>query len=109
MKDSDVGIYCYKNNVVYYLSYGKNSNSPLSLNRLYAILVQRGLIEYGVNNPRTESQYKTMTVREAREKNLEIKTVFLNNHVKKHGEQFELNPARKLWGKKKIEDDYNTR
>lgn len=103
MKDTDVGIYCYKNNVMYFLSYGKNSSAPLSLNRLFAILTQRGLIEYGIANTLTESQYKTMSVREAKEKNIEVKIVYLNNHVKKHSDKFETNPARKLWGKKKEE------
>ena len=96
MKDNSLGVFCKKDKKFYYLEVG-NNHIPNTVPRLTKALIARNLIVLDDENPSTTSQYEVFSVKDAKEKELELIPVFFNSHIKRAFEQKEKEKETSKW------------
>lgn len=97
MKDTDTGIWCKKDNCFYYLeTCGHKTNN---IERLKKILIKRDLISYTeLKQLPISTQYRVIPVSEAKERNLDMKVIYISSHVKEVHEAHQEEASDKgLW------------
>lgn len=96
-KDSQLGIWCRKDGVFYYLETGDHIIHN-ELERLKTSLLARELITFSQSRVVSgEETHKVMKRSEAKEKKYEIKPIYVTNHVKKTIEERDLAKDSNPW------------
>ena len=96
MKDKSLGVFCKKDKNFYYLETGSN-HIPNTVPRLTKALIARNLIVLDDENPYTTSQYEVFSIKEAKEKELNLVPIFFNTHIKKFYEQKKNEKESSKW------------
>jgi hypothetical protein len=81
MNEKLFGVFCKKDKKFYYLEAGTN-HVVNTVPRITKTLFARGIIELDVESPSTYSQYDVLTIKEAKEKEMEMTPIFINSHVR---------------------------
>ena len=98
--DKESGVYCNKDQTFYYMEYGNSSLAYSSVEKILKTLTIRGLVDIrtGVNPIDPKMTHEVFTIREAKEKNLEMKPIYASENIKKAFESQQKEKS-KGWGK----------
>lgn len=90
MDPKQLGIYVKKDKTFYILETGEIVIST-HIERIKRILIQKNLIHMSDESYTYADQYEISNVKEAKEKEYKIETLYLNNHIRKTYENKEQN------------------
>jgi hypothetical protein len=82
MNEKLFGVFCKKDKMFYYLESGDN-HVVNTVPRITKTLFARGIIELDAEFPSTYTQYDVLTIKEAKEKEMSMTPIFINDHVRK--------------------------
>jgi hypothetical protein len=105
MKNEMLGIYCVEHKKFYYLETGNlYVHNPVP--RLRNTLQQRGLIDFNQASYMNTSDYKIVTVKQAKLEGWDMEPVYISKHVKRMvlgtatESEEEVSTTKRSWGKK---------
>jgi hypothetical protein len=81
MNEKLFGIFCKKDKNFYYLETGEN-HVVNTVPRITKTLFARGIIELDADSPSTYTQYDVLTIKEAKDKEMNMVPIYINNHVR---------------------------
>ena len=99
MRDNDLGIYCVKEKVFYYLETG-NVYVANTIDRIKKTLIKRGLIEFTDNTFIDTKNYKVFSCKDAKLKDMKMQPIFISKWTEKTVKEGKLDKAKKSssWG-----------
>lgn len=96
MTKKKMGIFAKKDKTFYYLETGGNYVND-DITRIKRALLQRGLIWIDPETNSDKDQYTVLTFDEAKDKEYQMKPIFLNNFIKQNFLKEQESPAKSKW------------
>tara|TARA_R100001510_G_C7597132_1_gene164874 strand:- start:200 stop:496 length:297 start_codon:yes stop_codon:yes gene_type:complete len=96
MNEKLFGVFCKKDKTFYYLECGQN-HVVNTVPRITKTLFARGIIELDADAPSTYTQYDVLTIKEAKDKEMKMTPIYINDHVRKLMEEKEETKQSSKW------------